>query len=179
MQENNPAPITEVSPPPPRPEMVYGRVQVAALCIVGNGEVASVPPHVSAGVVAKDNPGQIIALCGPESDLGAVQDAVVFSRAYHLRDALRALLTAAKDVPGATRNHTFNLAVSHAQAELDAADPQFMEMRKPSAEERLGEAREGFDPALTPPTTGILANDTVVVDGVADAGAAVITPAIH
>jgi hypothetical protein len=146
--------VSAVEAPPEPPTLTYAAVKVVALVTVqqnahGQEEVSTQPPHLAAAVVVKDQPGAIVAFCGPASELGCVQDAVVLSQAYALRTALRNLLTAVKPYADAADCQA-------AQAALDVADPDFMRVDKVSAEDQLAAAREGYDPAQNPGTAEIL-----------------------
>lgn len=96
----------------------------------------------------------MLAICGPDTDLSSVQDAVVFSQAYRLRAALEKLLRA---LEGGDR-FDIALAENEAQKTLDAASPVFGAMKQPSAEQQLSEARKDYDPAQNPDTSSILTN---------------------
>lgn len=177
MNEQQPQ-VQVVDAPAERPPLAYGRSQLAALVIVQTGNVASIPPQVFASVTLASDPNSIVALVGPESDLGSVQDAVVFSQAYAMRNALRdvlAKMTCASDEAYAVRDA--------AQAVLDAATPQFLEakgMKAATAEERLAEAREGYDPTQNPDTTGITSDTAMSIDATGDVGGiASDKPAVH
>jgi hypothetical protein len=146
--------VSAVEAPPEPPALAYATVKVVALVTVqqndaGQEEISTQPPHLAAAVVVKDQPGAIVAFCGPASELGCVQDAVVLSQAYALRTALRNLLTAVKPYADAA-------ACTAAQAALDLAEPQYAQVSKPSAEDQLAAAREAYDPSQNPGTAEIL-----------------------
>jgi hypothetical protein len=145
--------ITEVAAPAARKNLSYGVVQVVALVVTDGKEVWPLPPHQAAAVLHDNDPKQIIALCGPVSDLASVQDAVVLAKAYELRDALGGLLRGLTPSGGSLAD-----AIRTAQRVLDAASPVFAEVTKPTAsnEQRLADAMANFDPSLTP------SNDTGV-----------------
>lgn len=172
MNQQAPANLAPVDAPPDRPALSTAVVQLAAAVIVQKDGVTSVPPHLAACVVLKDDPSQIVAIVGPQGDLASVQDAVIFSQAYRLRAALRGLLAA-------WETHAEGPALEEARASLDAADPVFMSLKKPSAEEQLAEARKDYDPTLNPSTAGILSVEGVAVEEQEEAGAAVHTPIHH
>lgn len=139
---------------PPYPARLATRpVQIVALVIVDGQNVSAVPPHRSMAVVDAENPGQIMALCGPDTDISSARDAAVFAQAFNLRSALRSALRALVDTfdPNCASNE-----VAHARAVLDAATPQFVKFDRPSAESQLDAAREGYDPAQNPDTSVIL-----------------------
>lgn len=192
--DQTPATFQQVEAPPDRPALATAVVQLAAAVIVQKDGITSVPPHLASCVVLKDDPAQIVAIVGPQSDLASVQDAVVFSQAYPLRAALRELVRRASNVLqtaqaaddsnyGTVSTNTLRdelaSAALVAQAALDAADPQFMRAERPSAEQQLTDARRGYDPALNPSTTGILSVEGVAVEGEDEAGASVHTLFTH
>lgn len=152
--KTNAQPTIEPVDAPPIPELAYGVTQIAAMVIVQDGQVASVPPHRAAVVTRKGAAHDVLAICGPDTDLSSVQDAVVFSQAYRLRAALEKLLRA---LEGEDRLD-IALAENEAQKALDAASPVFGAMKQPSAEQQLSEARKDYDPAQNPDTSSILTN---------------------
>lgn len=173
MDQPTPNNLTPVDAPPDRPALATAVVQLAAAVIVQKTGVVSVPPHLAACVVLKDDPSQIVAIVGPQGDLASVQDSVVFSQAYALRTALRDLIGAITPIGLATSELE---AIEKAKAALDAATPQFMRAERPSAEQQLADARKDYDPTLNPSTAGILSVEGVAVEGQDEAGASIHTP---
>lgn len=173
----NPTPkdttIAPTDAPPARGKLGYQRLQIASIVLVQNGAVSVIPPHVAAAVVVDEDHTKIVALCGPESDLSAVQDAVVFGQAYALRDALRQLvnecdmllqLAAMSDGAcyGTVATHEVRRLLEDkakaALAVLEASDPMFLELKPKSAEEQLAEARQGYDASLNGDTSQVATN---------------------
>lgn len=175
-QPTAPATFTPVEAPPDRPPLTTSIVQLAAAVIVQKTGITSVPPHLASCVVLKDDPSQIVAIVGPQSDLASVQDAVVFSQAYSLRRTLRGLIA---EIKAADEAGVHAKALTEAQAALDLAEPVFMSAKKPSAEEQLAAARKDYDPTLNPSTAGILSVEGVAVEEQDEASASVHTPITH
>lgn len=178
MDQPTPATLAPVDAPPDRPPLATAVVQLAAAVIVQKNGITSVPPHLAACVVLKDDPSQIVAIVGPQGDLASVQDSVVFSQAYALRAALRELVKQVRDMEQPLTASVLG-AMENAEAALDAATPQFMSMQRPSAEQQLADARKDYDPTLNPSTAGILSVEGVAVEDQDEAGATVHTPFTH
>jgi hypothetical protein len=145
--------VSEVPAPEPRRNLNYGVVQVVALVVTDGKEVWPLPPHQAAAVLHDNDLKQIVALCGPISDLASVQDAVVLAQAYELRDALGKVLLLIEPHQQASGVFSF------AQQVLDRASPVFASVSKQSAEQQLAEAMKDYDPALTPQGVGILTDE--------------------
>jgi hypothetical protein len=141
--------VSEVPAPEPRRNLGYGIVQVVALVVTDGKEVWPLPPHQAAAVLHDKDPKQIVALCGPVSDLASVQDAVVLAQAYELRDTLDTVLRLIEPHQQASGVFSF------AQQVLDRASPVFASVSKQSAEQQLAEAMKDYDPALTPQGEGV------------------------
>lgn len=161
MKDQTPTPTAVATLGEP-PALAYATVKVISIVTVqqnaqGQEEISAQPPHLAAAVVVKDQPGAIVAFCGPASELGCVQDAVVLSQAYALRKALLGLVKPVIAIGDlASQNPALVDALKAAQEVLDAADPQFMRLDKPSAEEQLAEARKDYDPELNASTADII-----------------------